>query len=137
MSQASSVPRQVPIGVPTNNNKTPSFNVNIDTPKLVRFGTLAGPTVHPEKLNFIQTKDLRVGNMFRQIGTYTNNDMIMPSCIEITKKMKLPLSGQGLTYNQSTPIHVPQPRQKGIFDSKISIGNIGWDPEQKPLYIKV
>ena len=61
----------------------------------------------------------------------------MPSCIEITKKMKLPISGQGLTYNQSTPIHVTQPFQKGIFDPTQRIGNIGAEFKQPALYISV
>ena len=136
MSQASSVPRQVPIGVPTKNNKSPAFNVNIDNPKLVRFGSIAGNRVNTTDLNFFQKKDLRYGNMFRQIGV-PGTDTHMPSCIDITKKMELPKSGQGLTYNQSTPIHVPQPFQKGIFDPTQRIGNIGANFKQPPLYISV
>ena len=68
MSQASSVPRQVPLGVPTKNNRVPAFNVNIDNPKLVRFGSIAGNRLNTTDLNFFNKKDLRSGSMFRQIG---------------------------------------------------------------------
>jgi hypothetical protein len=121
-------------GVPTKDGFRPAPGFKgPDSPIGVHFATFQ-PNVDITKKN-IRAPKPDSANMFTQIGMYSTQALMMPSCISITDKMSRFSSqgpGQGLGFNQSTPIHVPNWKQKGIFDAKMSIGNIGWAPG-KPI----
>lgn len=127
----SKIPRQVPIGVPTKDNRRPSKNVNLDESRPPHLGYIFQPNVDITKKNIFADKPPS-GNMFNQIGMYSTTEKMMPSCISITDKMaRTTGANQGLAFNQSTPIHHIDPYSKGIFDKKNSIGNIGWNPRSQ------
>jgi hypothetical protein len=123
------IQRQVPKGVPTKDNRRPAKDAHIDQSIPVHMGIVFQPNVDITKKN-IRADKPPSADMFKQIGMYSTQEYMMPSCISITDKMaRTTGANQGLGFNQSTPIHQPDPNRKGIFDKSVSIGKIGWNPQ--------
>jgi len=95
-------------------------------------GTLVSANVNPDYENFKATKQsFKPGSrsMFNQIGAYPTN-YAQPSCISITEKMARTRGANiGLTFNQS--FAAMPPLQRDHVNEKVSIGNIGWNPNPK------
>jgi len=95
-------------------------------------GTLVSANVNPVLENYKATKktfEPGSRSMFNQIGVYPTN-YAQPSCISITQKMARTRGANiGLTFNQS--FAAMPPLQRDHVNEKISIGNIGWNPNPK------
>lgn len=126
------IPRQVPVGVPTKDNKRPSKDEHKNDLRPPHLGYIFQPNVDIVERQFKAPKPPSA-DMFRQIGKYATTEYLMPSCISVPEKMaRTKGANQGLSFNQSFPIHIVDKNQKGIFDKSVSIGNIGWKPH-KPV----